>query len=124
MTQTNNASNVVIGNVLSLFDGGSMGQQALVDTDITYGTYYASEVDVAAIKITKKNFPDTVHLGDVNGVDAWELPPIDLYMWQRLDSASYCSHLQRYQGRRERWLSCANRNYHRLTIGKRERLRI
>lgn len=78
MTQNNNASNVVIGNVLSLFDGGSMGQQALVDADIKYGTYYASEVDAAAIKTAKKNFPNTVHLGDVNGVGTWELPTIDL----------------------------------------------
>jgi hypothetical protein len=31
-------------------------------------TYYASEVEPHAIRLTKHNFPDTIHLGDVHKV--------------------------------------------------------
>lgn len=64
--------------VLSLFDGMSCGQLALQRAGISYSTYYASEVDKWAIKVTQHHFPDTVQLGDVRNVKGADLPKIDL----------------------------------------------
>ena len=55
-------------NVLSLFDGMSCGQLALHRADIPYTNYYASEVDPYPIKITQKNFPNTMRVGDVQDI--------------------------------------------------------
>ena len=66
-------------NVLSLFDGISCGQIALERAGIKINTYYASEIDKYAIQITKKNYPDTIHIGDVNNIDFNEyISKIDL----------------------------------------------
>lgn len=67
-----------IGNVLSLFDGMSCGQIALNKLGIEYEGYYASEVDEYAIKVSKDNFPNMIHLGDVTKVNGADLPKIDL----------------------------------------------
>jgi len=63
--------------VLSLFDGMSCGQLALQKIGANVTQYYASEIDKYAIQIAKKNFPNTIHLGDVTTVDATNLE-IDL----------------------------------------------
>lgn len=55
-------------NVLSLFDGMSCGQIALKNLGVKVDNYYASEIDKYAIKIAKKNFPNTIHLGDVTQI--------------------------------------------------------
>jgi DNA (cytosine-5)-methyltransferase 3A len=65
-------------NVLSLFDGMSCGQIALNRAGIKDYTYYASEIDKHAIKVTKKNYPNTIQLGSVTEVKATDLPQIDL----------------------------------------------
>jgi DNA-cytosine methyltransferase len=65
-------------NVLSLFDGMSCGQIALNKLGVKYDNYYASEIDKFAIAITKKNYPNTIHLGDVRDVKGSDLPKIDL----------------------------------------------
>ena len=65
-------------NVLSLFDGMSCGQIALNRAGIKYDTYFASEIDKYAIKVTMANYPNTVQLGDVTKVKAADLPKIDL----------------------------------------------
>jgi DNA (cytosine-5)-methyltransferase 3A len=62
-------------NVLSLFDGISVARHALGDR---VKQYYASEIDAKAIHVAKKNFPDTIHLGDVRTIKAVDLPKIDL----------------------------------------------
>jgi len=67
-------------NTLSLFDGMSCGQIALQKMGIKVDNYYASEIDKWAIQIAKKNFPDTIHIGDVTDVRAEDLPKIDLLM--------------------------------------------
>jgi len=67
-------------NTLSLFDGMSCGQIALQKMGIKVDNYYASEIDKWAIQIAKKNFPDTIHIGDVTEVRAEDLPKIDLLM--------------------------------------------
>ena len=54
--------------VLSLFDGISIAQQALKELNIPVEKYYASEIDKYAIKITQKNFPNTIQLGDVRNI--------------------------------------------------------
>lgn len=65
-------------NVLSLFDGMSCGQIALDQLGIKVDNYYAAEIDKYAIQVTKKNYPNTIHLGDVTKIKAEDLPQIDL----------------------------------------------
>lgn len=67
-------------NVLSLFDGISCGRVALERAGVPVANYYASEIDPHAIKIAKKNYPDTIHIGDVTKVKAKDLPEIDLIL--------------------------------------------
>ena len=54
--------------VLSLFDGISCGLQALKNIGFTNVKYFASEVDKHAIKISEKNHPEIIRLGDVKSV--------------------------------------------------------
>lgn len=65
-------------NVLSLFDGISCGMVALERAGIKVDKYFASEVDKNAIAISKKNYENIVHLGDVTKWKEWDLPQIDL----------------------------------------------
>lgn len=64
--------------VLSLFDGMSCGAIALREAGIKVKQYFASEIDKAAIRQTQHNFPETIQLGSVVGVNVSELPHIDL----------------------------------------------
>jgi len=65
-------------NVLSLFDGMSCGQIALKNLGIKVDNYYSSEIDKYAQLVTRKNFPNTIFLGDVTKIDLDSLPKIDL----------------------------------------------
>lgn len=65
-------------NVLSLFDGISGGQVAINRLGIKYYVYYASEIDKYAIKVTQKNYQNTIQLGDVRNIKGSDLPKIDL----------------------------------------------
>jgi DNA (cytosine-5)-methyltransferase 3A len=67
-------------NVLSLFDGMSCGQLALNSLGVKVKKYFASEIEEASIKVTQKNFPKTIQLGDVRKVKGKNLPKIDLIM--------------------------------------------
>jgi len=67
-------------NVLSLFDGMSCGQLALDRLGINVDVYMAAEIDKYAKQITKKNYPNTIHLGDVTKINGEDLPKIDLLM--------------------------------------------
>jgi len=67
-------------NVLSLFDGMSCGQIALDQLDFKVDNYYAAEIDKYAMSIAKKNYPNTIHLGDVTELRGMDLPKIDLLM--------------------------------------------
>lgn len=64
--------------VLSLFDGMSCGQIALERAGIPVKKYYASEIDKYAIQVTKKNYPNTIHLGDIQNWKDWEIDTPDL----------------------------------------------
>lgn len=65
-------------NVLSLFDGISCGQIALERAGINVDKYYASEINESAIRIAKKNYPNTIHLGNVEELSFKDLGEIDL----------------------------------------------
>jgi DNA-cytosine methyltransferase len=52
-------------NVLSLFDGISVARQALLSASIPVAHYYCCEIDKYASQISKKNWSDNVHLGNV-----------------------------------------------------------
>ena len=54
--------------VLSMFDGISCGQLALNKLGVNIEKYYSYEIDKNAIKITNKNYPDTIQLGDVENI--------------------------------------------------------
>jgi DNA-cytosine methyltransferase len=51
--------------VLSLFDGISCARVALDRAGLPVSEYLACEIDKHAIKVSTKNYPDIVHLGDV-----------------------------------------------------------
>lgn len=65
-------------NVLSLFDGMSCGRIALERADVKVDNYFASEVDEYAIKVTQKNYPNTIQIGSVIDLQIDNLPKIDL----------------------------------------------
>jgi len=67
-------------NVLSLFDGMSCGRLALERAGVSVGSYFASEIDQNAMKVASKNYPDTIHIGDVTKVHGKDLPEIGLLM--------------------------------------------
>lgn len=54
--------------VLSLFDGISCGMVALSRSGIGVKAYYASEIDKHAIAVSKDNWKDIIHIGDVTKV--------------------------------------------------------
>lgn len=73
-------------NVLSLCDGMSCGQIALVENGIQIDTYFSSEIDNKAIETTQLNFPNTIQLGDVVSLSKdierlKTLPKIDLVIF-------------------------------------------
>lgn len=55
----------MIENIVSVFDGMSCGQIALNRAGVKYKNYYASEIKKHAIKCTKDNYPETIHVGDI-----------------------------------------------------------
>ena len=66
-------------NVLSLFDGISVGQLALQNAGKKVGTYYASEINKFSINVTQHNFPNTIQLGDVCDWRNWDID------WKSID---------------------------------------
>lgn len=65
-------------DVLSLFDGISCGMVAAERAGLKIDNYYAYEIDQNAIKISKKNYPNIVHCGDVTTEDFTKYKRIDL----------------------------------------------
>lgn len=66
--------------VLSLFDGISCGRVALDRAKIPVKKYYAYEIEPAAIKISKNNFPDIVQCGDVTKENFEKFYGVDILM--------------------------------------------
>ena len=55
-------------NILSLCDGMSCCHIALDRAGIPVDKYFAAEIKDIGIKVTKANYPDTIHIGDVNKI--------------------------------------------------------
>jgi DNA (cytosine-5)-methyltransferase 3A len=68
-------------NIISLFDGMSCGQLALQKymSKEDYN-YFASEINKGSINVTKFNFPNTNHIGDVREVNVNTLSDVFLVM--------------------------------------------
>ena len=64
--------------VLSLFDGISCGMVALERANIPVERYVAYEIEQNAIKISKKNYPQIEHCGDVTTADFTQYRGFDL----------------------------------------------
>lgn len=67
-----------IGNVLSVCDGLSGAQIALKKIKVKCANYYASEIDLNAIRLTQSNFPDTIQLGSIYDVIGNEFSEVGL----------------------------------------------
>jgi len=64
--------------VLSLFDGISCGMVALERAGITVERYVAYEIDTYAIQVSRKNYPQIEHCGDVTTADFTQYRNFDL----------------------------------------------
>ena len=60
----------------SLFDGIGGFPLAAVRNGIV--PVWASEIEAFPIQVTKKHFPDMIHVGDITKLDGAELPPVDV----------------------------------------------
>lgn len=79
MNSKNESNNLENGlNVLSLFDGISCGRLALERTGIPVKRYVAYEIEESAIKISKHNYPEIEHCGNVFDADFSEYKGFDL----------------------------------------------
>ena len=78
--------------ILSLFDGISCGMVALERAGIPVERYVAYEIDPNAIKISKKNYPQIEHCGDVTTADFTQYAGFDL-----LIGGSPCQDLSNYK---------------------------
>ena len=78
--------------VLSLFDGISCGRVALERAGIPVDEYHAYEIDEYAIQVSRRNYPDIIHHGDVTVADFTEYRGIDL-----LIGGSPCQDLSMYK---------------------------
>lgn len=61
-------SKIRLKSVLSLFDGISCLRIALERLGIDFENYYASEIEPNCIKISKNNYDDVIHVGDIYGI--------------------------------------------------------
>ena len=66
--------------VLSLFDGISCGMLALLRAGIPVECYDAFEIDKYAVTVSKRNYPDIVHHGDVFDGDFTKFKGYDLLL--------------------------------------------
>lgn len=66
--------------VLSLFDGISCGMVAINRAGLTVEKYTAYEIDEAAVAISKKNYPEIEHCGDVKVADFTQYAGCDLLL--------------------------------------------
>ena len=60
----------------SLFDG--IGVFSLAAVHCGMEPVWASEIEARPISITKRHFPDMLHLGDITKINGAEVPPVDV----------------------------------------------
>lgn len=106
--------------VLSLFDGISCGMVALERDGIPVDRYVAYEIEPSAIKISRKNYPQIEHCGDVTTADFMQYTDFDLLIGgspcqslsiiqsktrQHLDGKSklFFEYVRAYEKMRPRW---------------------
>jgi DNA (cytosine-5)-methyltransferase 3A len=82
--------------ILDLFSGIGGFSKAFNDLFGTDHTHYYSEIDPYAIAVYKKQFPESVFLGDIVTIDLTDLPKIDF-----LFSGSPCQNLSIAKKKRE-----------------------
>jgi len=70
----------------SLFDGIGAFPLSAMRQGIT--PVWASEIDKSAIAVTKKHFPNMVHLGDITKINGVEIEPVDI-----ISAGSPCQNL-------------------------------
>ena len=70
----------------SLFDGIGAFPLSAMRQGIT--PVWASEIDKSAIAVTKKHFPNMVHLGDITKINGAEIEPVDI-----ISAGSPCQNL-------------------------------
>lgn len=70
MNDTNKNNNLFKKDitVLSLCDGMSCGQITLAEEGIRVKKYFASEIKDIGIQVTKDNYPNTIHIGDLTKI--------------------------------------------------------
>lgn len=66
-------TNLTLG---SLFDG--IGVFPLAATKNNIIPLWASEIEKAPIRITKRQFPNIIHLGDLTKLHGGSIPPVDM----------------------------------------------
>jgi DNA (cytosine-5)-methyltransferase 3A len=66
--------------VFSAFDGMGCGRVALERDDIPVTKYYSSEINRHSMDVVCKNYPDTIHVGDITKVDLGSISTVDLLM--------------------------------------------
>lgn len=66
--------------ILSLFDGISCGRLALERAGLSVECYDAFEIDKYAVTVSKKNFPDIIHHGNVFDGDFTQFKGYDLLL--------------------------------------------
>lgn len=60
----------------SLFDGIGVFPLAAMHCGIE--PVWASEIEARPISITRRHFPDMLHLGDITKISGAEVPPVDV----------------------------------------------
>ena len=65
-------------NYLDLFSGAGGFHLGLKQAGIKFKKTFFSEIDKNAIKIYKKQFPNSIELGDINNINEKKLPKIDM----------------------------------------------
>ncbi|MCM1530472.1 MAG: DNA cytosine methyltransferase [Alistipes sp.] len=76
----NEKERICLMKVLSLFDGISCGRLALERAGLPVERYDAFEIDKYAVTVSKKNYPDIVHHGNVFDGDFTEFKGYDLLL--------------------------------------------
>ena len=66
-------SQLTVGSLFSGSGGFELGA-----TILGMKAVWASEVEPFPILVTKKNFPDLVHLGDINNIKGGNIKPVDI----------------------------------------------
>jgi len=73
ITEKDSSTNLTLG---SLFDGIGVFPLAASRYGIT--PTWASEIEKAPISITKRHFPDLLHMGDITKIDGGKIPPVHI----------------------------------------------